>query len=138
MVAFFCAKYFLGGVEMAKGKYQYWLTPEGLIILKDWARNDLTDEQIAKNIGISAKTLYEWKNTYSEICNTLKENKDLADAQVENALFTNALIGDTTAQIFWLKNRRADKWREKYEVKAEVKDIFEELIKADEESERSS
>ena len=34
---------------------------------------------------------------------------------VENALFKNAIEGNTTAQIFWLKNRRPDKWRDKRE-----------------------
>ena len=32
---------------------------------------------------------------------------------MENALLRNAIKGDTTAQIFWLKNRRPDKWRDK-------------------------
>lgn len=98
---------------MAKGRYQKWLEPENLILLEGWARDGLTDEQIAKNMGISSKTLYEWKNKYSEICKSLKKGKEVADYQVENALFTSALEGNTTAQIFWLKNRRPDKWRDK-------------------------
>ena len=44
---------------MAKGKYEYWLTNEGLILLEGWARDGLTDEQIAHNMGITSKTLYE-------------------------------------------------------------------------------
>ena len=40
---------------MAKGKYEYWLTPEGLIKLEGWARDGLTDEQIAVNIGVNRK-----------------------------------------------------------------------------------
>ena len=36
---------------------------------------------------------------------------------MQNALLAKALSGDTTAQIFWLKNRRPDKWRDKVEVK---------------------
>lgn len=31
---------------MAKGKYEYWLTDEGLTLLEGWARNGLTDEQM--------------------------------------------------------------------------------------------
>ena len=46
---------------MAKGKYQEWLEPEGLLRIEGWARDGLTDEQIAQNMGITAKTLYEWK-----------------------------------------------------------------------------
>jgi transposase len=98
---------------VAKGKYKKWLEKENLILLEGWARDGLTDEQIAKNMGISTKTLYDWKNKYSKICNALKKGKEVADYQVENALFETALEGNTTAQIFWLKNRRPDKWRDK-------------------------
>ena len=35
------------------------------------------------------------------------------DYEVENALLKRALSGDTTAQIFWLKNRKPEKWRDK-------------------------
>ena len=41
--------------------------------------------------------------------------KEVVDYQVENALLSAALEGNTTAQIFWLKNRRPDKWRDKPE-----------------------
>ena len=98
---------------MAKGKYEKWLEPENLLLLEGWARDGLTDEQIAKNMGISVKTLYDWKKRYSKICNALKRGKEVADYEVENALFKTALQGNTTAQIFWLKNRRPDKWRDK-------------------------
>ncbi len=97
----------------ARGKYEYWLTDDGLTLLEGWARDGLTDEQIAHNCGISAKTLYEWKNKFSKICEALKKGKEVVDYQVENALLDKALGGDTTAQIFWLKNRKPDKWRDK-------------------------
>ena len=98
---------------MAKGKYEYWLTEEGLLLLEGWARDGLTDEQIAHNIGISISTLNNWKNKYVEILESLKKGKEVVDYAVENALLKNALKGDTTAQIYWLKNRRPDKWRDK-------------------------
>lgn len=100
---------------MAKGKYQEWLEPEGLLKIEGWARDGLTDEQIAQNMGINPTTLYEWKKKYPKISNTLKRSKDVADRQVENALFENAINGNITAQIFWLKNRKPDKWRDKQE-----------------------
>ena len=53
---------------MAKGKYEYWLTPEGLLKLEGWARDGLTDEQIAHNMGINIATLYRWKEKYCDIC----------------------------------------------------------------------
>lgn len=76
---------------MAKGKYQEWLTPDGLIRLEGWARDGLTDEQIANNIGIAAGTLYAWKNAYPEISEALKRGKDVIDREVENALFRRAV-----------------------------------------------
>jgi predicted DNA-binding protein YlxM (UPF0122 family) len=97
---------------VAKGKYEKWLTAEGLTLLEGWARDGLTDEQIAKNMGISRKTLYEWIQKFSDISNTLKKGKEVADYQVENALFKKAIEGNVVAQIYWLKNRRPDKWRE--------------------------
>lgn len=100
---------------MAKGKYQYWLTSEGLTLLEGWARDGLTDEQIAKNMAVNIATLYRWKQAHCQICEALKKGKEVVDYQVENALLSAALEGNTTAQIFWLKNRRPDKWRDKPE-----------------------
>ena len=168
---------------MAKGKYEYWLTPEGLLKLEAWARDGLTDEQIAQNMDIDSATLYRWKKRYCEICESLKRGKEIVDIQVENALLKRALgysynedkyisvpmdlaeytekleqymnmykfehqeatdselmlvrerfpktkevlaerkvkevVPDTTAQIFWLKNRRPDRWRDKQDVAVE-------------------
>jgi DNA-binding XRE family transcriptional regulator len=107
-------------VKVAKGKYAYWLTDEGNTLLAGWARDGLTNEQIARNIGINPDTLYSWEKKYAEISETLKKGKEIADYEVENALCKKALGGDTTAMIFWLKNRRPDKWRDRTEFKAEV------------------
>lgn len=109
-----CNLYDGGGETVgASGKYRQWLENESLVLLEGWARDGLTDEQIASNIGISKSTLYDWKNKYSEFSTALKKGKEVVDYQVENALLKNALNGDTTAQIYWLKNRRPDKWRDK-------------------------
>lgn len=136
---------------MAKGKYQEWLTEEGLLQLEAWARDGLTDEQIAANMGIGYSTLQTWKSKYQDIQDTLKKGKAVVDIQVENALLKRALgysykevtrkkifnpetgqyelmptkevtkevVPDTTAQIFWLKNRRPDMWRDKKDVSVE-------------------
>ena len=58
---------------MAKGKYQEWLTPEGLLRIEGWARDGLIDEQIAHNMGINPATLYDWKKKYPEISEALKK-----------------------------------------------------------------
>ena len=75
---------------MAKGKYAEWLKPDNLILLQGWARNGLTDEQIAQNMGIHVATLYEWRNKFTEIDEALKKTKEMADTEVENALFKAA------------------------------------------------
>lgn len=130
---------------MAARKYQKWIEPDGLLLLEAWARDGLTDEQIAQKCGIGVRTLYDWKKDHPQILQALKRGKDLVDTKVENALLRRALgytydettrerrinkeTGETeivttkvvtkevqpdvTAQIFWLKNRRPDIWRDK-------------------------
>lgn len=123
------------------------------MLLEGWARDGLTDEQIAHNIGIHVATFYRWQEAHGEFRDALKRGKAPVDLQVENALLKRALgyeyeevtteitetpyidrhgkervrkqkhvkktkkivLPDTTAQIFWLKNRRPDKWRDKRE-----------------------
>ena len=96
-----------------KSKYGDFVDRKGLVLVRGWARDGLTDVQIAKNIGITTSTLYEWKNKYSDFSEALKESKEVADFEVESALFKKAKMGDVTAQIFWLKNRQPRKWRDK-------------------------
>jgi len=76
---------------MAKGKYHDWLTPEGLLKIEGWARDGLTDEQIAKNMGIARDTLIQWKKKFTDISDTLKRGKEVVDREVENALLKRAL-----------------------------------------------
>ena len=104
-------------------KINEWLEEDKLILLEGWARDGLTEEQIANNMGIGRTTLYEWKQKEPNIANTLKKGKEVVDFEVENALLKNALSGNVTAQIFWLKNRKKDQWREKIETNDEEKEI---------------
>ncbi|MEK1833267.1 helix-turn-helix domain-containing protein [Priestia megaterium] len=60
---------------MAKGKYEKWITEEGLVLLEGWARDGLTDEQIAHNVGVSRSTLNDWKKKYPDISDALKKEK---------------------------------------------------------------
>ena len=100
------------------------MTPEGLTLLNGWARDGLTDEQIASNMGICRDTLIQWKKKYSDISDALKKGKEIVDFEVENALLKKALSGDTGAICFWLKNRRPDKWRDKPAVLAtDIEDL---------------
>ena len=118
-------------------KINDWLENDKLILLEGWARGGLTDEQIAKNIGINRTTLYDWKKKEVNIADALKKGKEVIDFEVENALLKRALgyeyeeetyengiltkkvkkhvAPDTTAQIFWLKNRKPNTWKDKVE-----------------------
>lgn len=109
-----------------------------LDLVKGWARQGLTDEQIANNMGIGKTTLYDYKNKYPKFANALKKGKEVVDFEVENALLKRALgynveeykkelvngelqiteikqkhiKPDTTAMIYWLKNRMPKYWNE--------------------------
>lgn len=132
---------------MAKSKYESIVEPK-LILIEGWARNGLTIEQIAKNLGISKVTFYKYMNEHNELYERLKKGKEIIDIEVENALLKRALgykynevtkelfrdketgeeelkitkvvtkevVPDTTAQIFWLKNRKPDDWRDKKDI----------------------
>lgn len=121
-----------------------WLADDGLALIAGWARRGLTEEQIAKGMGISRSTLAIWKNSYPSLMDALKNGKDIADINVENALYKKAIgydyeeqtfyrdkdtgemilsktitkhvTPDTGAAAFWLKNRRRDLWRDKPEL----------------------
>lgn len=128
---------------MAKSKYES-NVKDKLILVEAWARNGLTDEQISKNLGISIQSFYTYKSKYIEFFESLKRGKEVIDIEVENALLKRALgykydevikeinndtgelettkvvtkevQPDTTAQIFWLKNRKPKEWRDKQEI----------------------
>lgn len=145
------------------GKYHEWITEEGLLKIEGWARDGLTDEQIAQNIGIHISTLYDWKNKYPELSEALKRGKEVVDRAVENALLKRALgytyeektfekvwnptlekyikvntktvvkqvQPDTTAQIFWLKNRKPEEWRDKKDLDVSVNKSLEDFFEDD-------
>ncbi|ELQ6160064.1 terminase [Cronobacter dublinensis] len=105
-----------------------------------------TDDEMADFFGVHRSTIYRWKLENEEFCNSIKTAKDVADARVERSLYQKATgynfkeqqafkikvdqyeeeievvevekhaPADTTAAIFWLKNRQKDKWRDKQEI----------------------
>lgn len=140
-------------------KIDEWLEKDKLILLEGWARNGLTDEQIMKNMGIRSKsTFYGYKKDYPDFSNALKKGKRVVDFEVENALLKKALgytiqikeqkldrdgcvhdlvkdvhiPPDTTAQIFWLKNRKPKDWRDKVNIENEVNEngVLNQLVEA--------
>lgn len=80
---------------MTRASHKDWHSKEQLEKLQGWARDGLTDEQIAKNIGIRRPTLYAWKKEHPDIADTLKKGKEVVDIEVENALLKKAM-GTTT------------------------------------------
>jgi hypothetical protein len=96
-----------------------------------------TDREVAEFFGVHETTLRNWSAEYPEFFMALKLGKAAADDRVEQSLYRRALgyshdsvkilqnngepvvvpyvehyPPDTTAGIFWLKNRRPDKWRD--------------------------
>lgn len=126
-----------------KPKVDYWLTEDGQTLLTGWARQGLSNLQIAKNMGIVQSTFYVWKNEHPEITEAIQKGKEVIDFEVENALLTRAmgqevieektymkddgtgrmvkhkervkkqLPSDATSMIFWLKNRQPDRWSDR-------------------------
>lgn len=127
---------------MARAKYQEWLKEENLIKVEAWAKSGLSEKQISQNMGIAYSTLKEWKKKYSALSASLKKGKEVTDFEVENAMHKSAvgyyveetktyitetngvqtkkiekykkwIPPNTTAQIFWLKNRKPDVWMDR-------------------------
>jgi len=115
-----------------------------------------TDVELAAMIGIGLKTLSRWKNSYPEFEQAIKSGKDVADSNVAVSLYRRA-IGythravkifahngttfeheyteryppETTACIFWLKNRRPKIWRDRPAFQeGEEDDAVKELLRA--------
>ena len=94
------------------GMADRWMSEEGLTLLRGWARDGLTRERMACAMGISTSTLYKWQKRYPQIAAALGAGREAVDYQVEQALLDRALGGDLKAQMYWLNNRRGDKWQE--------------------------
>lgn len=120
-----------------RSKYHSHVEPK-LIEVEGWARDGLIDEQIAKNLGVAYSTFRKYRDEHPALSAALKRGKEVVDREVENALLKRALgyryeevtyeFGeetkrvvkevqpDTTAQIFWLKNRKPHMWRDKQDI----------------------
>jgi len=103
---------------MAKGKYQEWLTKEGLIRLEGWARDGLSGKQIAEKIGISKSTFEDWKNKYSDFSDALRAGRDVPDRKVENALYNSCFDRKITVrkpfkckEVYFQDGKRCEKER---------------------------
>jgi phage terminase len=138
-------------ITIAKSKYETDVKPR-LVEIEAWKRDGLTDEQIYINLGISKQSFYKYKEKYVDFFDSLKKGKEVADIEVENALFKRAIgykykevikevkeidgkkttyvkevikemPGDVGAQIFWLKNRKSSKWKDKQDIDIEDNNV---------------
>ena len=73
------------------GSIKWILIPEREEVISTWARNGLTKEEIAEQMGTSRSTLAEWEKKCPDISDALKNARAYADARVENALFKKAV-----------------------------------------------
>lgn len=90
-----------------RASHKDWHSKEQLEKLQSWARDGLTDDQIASNVGCSRSTLNEWKKRYSDISDALKKGKTVVNVEVENALLKKAL--GTTVKTTQFKMVKIDK-----------------------------
>lgn len=75
-------------------RYKDWKSDDNLMLLECWAR-DFSLIEIAKKIGISDKSLWEWRRKYPEVDQALKRGAEIVDYQVENTLLKCALGYET-------------------------------------------
>lgn len=73
---------------MARAEYKKWQEPDNLIKLQGWARDGLTNEQIAQKIGVRRETISVWCSKYPNIANALKKGKEVIDYEIENSLIS--------------------------------------------------
>ena len=118
------------GERQLKKTTEYWSTPEGLALLEGWARDGACEEEIAARCGVTVARLRRWRAENPPVDEALRQEKDAADYQVEAALWKSAVNGSTTAQIYWLKNRRGGSWRDKPEAEPQGTGSFEEYLAA--------
>lgn len=120
-------------------KYQ----PEYAAQAEKLCRLGATDQEVADFFEVDVRTIYRWKADHDAFCQALKAGKEIADERVERSLYQRAIgyeqeevkifmpagaekpvyapfrakiAPDTTAAIFWLKNRRSGEWRDRQQV----------------------
>lgn len=78
-------------MNIATGKYQEWLTEDGLNMIRGWARDGYSDAQIAKNMGVSRSTFYSWEQSFPDILDAIKNGRKPVVVELEDALYRAGL-----------------------------------------------
>ena len=74
-----------------KAVYKKWITGEGLERICEWARYGMTDKQIAKRIGVTTVTLYDWKKRFPKFSASLDKAKTELKIELERSMFDLAV-----------------------------------------------
>lgn len=86
-------------------------------LAKEYAEEGNLDTSICRLLGISLTSYYEYQRLYPAFAQSLKDGKAVPDDNVERHLYINATEKmNLGAQIFWLKNRRPGRWRDKQQI----------------------
>ena len=88
--------------------YQRWLSEEGLMLIKCWARDGMTTKEIAERIGVRPKTICEWRNRFPEFKEALDFSREIADYKVEAALYKRC-VGFHVKEVKTLVSGSVDK-----------------------------
>jgi len=106
-----------GKSKQKTGRKRITFTDEDYLNITKWAGLGLSETQIADNLGVGISTITRNKNRNERFEQALKKGKAKAIEQVTNALFNNAVHdNNTTAQIFYLKNRDSSNWSDRTQV----------------------
>ncbi len=90
-----------------------------LAMVEQYASDGLTHEQIAKALGIHRDTLRKMKGRNAAFAAAVQKGRAIGMQTVANSLFENAKSGNVVAQIFYLKNRDPENWRDVKRVETE-------------------
>lgn len=137
-----------------KGKYAEWITEDGLLMVKGWARDGLSNVQIADRIGISQSTMTDWMNRFPAFLAAIKNGRAPVVEKIEDAFYAKCewqeyeetreeitkyangtevkkivrvrhpVPPDTAAMIFALKNLKSWKWRDKPVDNSDAEDML--------------
>ena len=84
--------------NLKDSKVDYWLTDDGLELIKNWSRNTFTKSEIADRMGVNLNTRLKWQKQYVEINEAMNVTREIVDFQVENAVL-KAALGYKTKEI---------------------------------------
>lgn len=85
--------------------------------------------ECCKAAHVSRTTIWRWRKKHRGFGNKVLFVLDSRLQTIEDALYTSAIKGNVTAQIFWLKNRAGDRWKDVKETAGSMELTFANLMK---------